>query len=229
MQKENLEKICRAISVTPDDALFLQDITSRFSHVAHKLALFDALPAVERPAAATEALKIQPRSGWLRIGIPPQEVETVFDHVENCKTLASRLTEGTDCERLMQMIAIHDLPEAVIGDFTPFDKISPKEKHKLEELALRLIFSDASQNNALALWNEFEENATPAAKLARDIDRIDMAEKAIAYMNLHPDLGSELQEFVVYAEERITTSIGTQYFKMIKATSPLRQPPQPPA
>jgi len=48
-------------------------------------------------------------------------------------------------------LKFHDFIEAIITDFTPYDKISREEKHRLEILALNLLTESRTQGDLVAL------------------------------------------------------------------------------
>jgi len=71
-------------------------------------------------------LKRLPRQGWIRIGIPLSDVESIADHAYNTTMLALLLCdlhnalypeEELDTEIVMRLSIIHDLPECKYQDF----------------------------------------------------------------------------------------------------------------
>src|SRR5690242_15589080 len=70
-----------------------------------------------------EALKRLPRTGWLHIGV--QAPESVADHSYRIALLTLLVAAGEpalDLARALTIALVHDLPEAIAGDITPFDE-----------------------------------------------------------------------------------------------------------
>lgn len=65
------------------------------------------------------------RTGWLRY-LPENKVESVGDHSAKIAFLALYLRniENVDYMKCMQMALIHDIAEGLVGDFTPYCKIT---------------------------------------------------------------------------------------------------------
>ena len=70
------------------------------------------------------------------------------------------------------MALVHDLAESQVPDFTPFDNITPEEKYRLEEEAMKkLCFNIPSGDHILSLWYEHEDGKTEEAKFVRKLDK----------------------------------------------------------
>jgi 5'-deoxynucleotidase YfbR-like HD superfamily hydrolase len=222
MQKGTLTETCRAAFTEPGDGEFLEQIIDRFPRVGDKFASLAAKAPHNRHRAAVAMLKETPRQGWLDRLVPPEKVESVHDHIFHCMKLASLMAEPEDIRHLVALMRAHDLAEAATGDFTPRDKITKPEKHRLERIALNLILEGSSdKKEIIGLWQEFERNETPAAKLGHDIDYIDMALTAQGYIRAYPHLAAVLHnEFVVYTENYIKTATGRAFFDSIKDPPP---------
>jgi putative hydrolase of HD superfamily len=90
--------------------------------------------------------------------------------------LRDQAPAGTDINRVIAMVLIHDLVEIDAGDLFLYAK---PEEHARQEQAERAaadrIFAilPAEQGAALrALWDEFNERRSPEARFARAIDRL---------------------------------------------------------
>jgi len=130
------------------------------------------------------ALKRTDREGWKRVGI--EDVESVADHTLRCALMALLLGERSglevDTSRLVKMLLIHDLGEIETGDITPHESISKEEKRKMEKKAIEKLFGSLEEKEELLeLWWEFETGEDREAKIARDIDKLEMILQALDY------------------------------------------------
>ena len=131
-------------------------------------------------------LKSLYRQGWLRRGISPERCESVAEHSYGVALLALFLADAyhadLDRPRLVRMALLHDLGEVYAGDLTPSDAVPPQEKHRREQEAVRRVLSKLpSGESYLALWAEYQEGASPEARLVRQVDRLEMAFQATVY------------------------------------------------
>ncbi len=135
---------------------------------------------------ATNRLKTTPRTGWAVKGVP--KFESVADHSHGVSLIALLLTdliaEDLDREKVLSMAVMHDLPESVTGDLSlGGSRLLPKgakataEKLAMDELMSGLDFGPRWQT----LWQEFEDLASPEARVVRDADRIDLLVQALVY------------------------------------------------
>ena len=157
-----------------------------------------------RPSSAVDylelllLLKTTPRAGWVRAGVRPPR-ESVADHSWLMAAAAPLLASacGADAARVTSLAVVHDLAEALTGDFTPFDRIAPEDKAARERAALAAIVATlgpASPVGAalLAAAEEYAAGATAEARAAKDLDKLDLIAQALAYERTSPglDLGS---------------------------------------
>jgi putative hydrolase of HD superfamily len=85
-------------------------------------------------------------------------------------------TPGVDLARLLKMCLVHDLGEAIGGDVPAPMQQSPgsksgKERADLVELTSSL--PSARQREIIELWDEYEAAASPEAKLAKGLDKLE--------------------------------------------------------
>ncbi|RLG03792.1 MAG: hypothetical protein DRN54_02270 [Thaumarchaeota archaeon] len=131
-------------------------------------------------------LKRLRRAGWLRCGV--REPESVAAHSYAVALLSILLADlrGLDVAEVARMALIHDLPEAVIGDLTPEQKrrevkrVSEKELEAIADLAKSLPEEAASRY--LQAWRSYAEGLSSAARLVRDVDKLEMGLQAIHYI-----------------------------------------------
>ncbi|HOX13483.1 MAG TPA: HD domain-containing protein [Spirochaetia bacterium] len=133
------------------------------------------------------ALKRLYRQGWLKRGVPEERCESVADHSFGTAVLALFLAgrepfRDADPGRTCRMALAHELGEVYAGDITPVDGISKEEKYRMErESLLRVLEGAPGSGEILALWEEFEEGASPEARLLRRLDRLEMGIQAAVY------------------------------------------------
>jgi len=156
----------------------------------------EALSPLVRAYVQAMQLKQLYRQGWLRRGVSPDVCESVAEHTFGVAMLALFLLPlfpHLDALTVLQMALLHDLGEAIAGDFTPQDRISSDEKHRRERDGVRAIVANLPNGQALlALWEGYERNDTPEARFVRQLDRLEMALQAFVYERL---LGLDLEEF----------------------------------
>jgi putative hydrolase of HD superfamily len=80
--------------------------------------------------------------------------------------------------KVLKMLIIHDLAEAITGDI-PLHEVSTRRenKHAAELAAVQEIVSllpDKSGKEIMELWNEFEARETPEARFAVSLDKLEV-------------------------------------------------------
>jgi putative hydrolase of HD superfamily len=174
-------------------------------------------------------LKTTRRTGWLDRGVPPGDTESVADHMLMA-TLIGWLTAdpALDRDRLIKLVLVHDLAEAITGDPPPYDRAdvpprdrpealhaffsrrhvrtaedkAAKDAREAEAMAtLRDLMPDDAGDEIVALWREYEAQRTPEARFAKDLDRFEAFVQARAYARRHP--GLPLSGFTKMAQEEL--------------------------
>ena len=77
--------------------------------------------------------------------------------------------------RVLRMLVVHDVVEIDAGDTFAYDKSGNATKEERERRAAERIFGILPRDiggELRELWEEFEEHATPDAKFAHAVDRI---------------------------------------------------------
>lgn len=82
------------------------------------------------------------RQGAVQWNVKKNRLESIAEHVYGCLILAislhSELNLELDLGKTLEMLAIHELEELVIGDVTPLDNIDKKD---LKDKAREAVFS----------------------------------------------------------------------------------------
>lgn len=168
----------------------------------------------------TSILKHLPRTGWLQHGI--EIPETVASHSWQMAMMAMQLS-GTmletpyDFDKVIKLCLCHDLGESVIGDITPSDACY-NDKFSREKSAICTIAQRGDIPQLILLYEEYEQNLTPEAKLAHDIDQLDMVAQSLDYEAKYQ--GKDLSEFRINAKKKIKTPLGQAIYKeLVEKTS----------
>jgi putative hydrolases of HD superfamily len=158
-------------------------------------------------------LKRVRRQGWIDRGVT--DPESSADHSWGVAMLAWLLAHDRpelNRDRLLLLALVHDLPEAVAGDATPFDRdrdasgrIPPERfrdpptyaedarlrKYAAESTALGAMIADlppSVRDDIRAAWEEYESQVTPESRFIKQIDRLETLLQAEDYARMQPDL-----------------------------------------
>jgi putative hydrolase of HD superfamily len=122
-----------------------------------------------------EALKDTSRSAYTSEGTP----ESVAAHTWRLCLMALLLEEAfpdVDIARLLKLCVVHDLGEAIGGDVPAPEQEAGAEKARRERrdlLDLLAPLPDPQREAVAALWDEYEAAATPEARLAKALDKLE--------------------------------------------------------
>lgn len=89
--------------------------------------------------------------------------------------LAEHADDAVDVARVMTMLLLHDVVEIDAGDAFLYDAVARAAAVAKERAAADRIFGLLPVDQAVelrSLWDEFEEGATPDARFARALDRL---------------------------------------------------------
>lgn len=139
-----------------------------------------------------ENLKKTKRTGWLKVGV--SNSESISDHAFRMTIMALALAPQLKCnsKKLVELCLVHDLPEAICGDllldyskyYSGVTGLSQQEKKEKERNAMKQLFSlpdSKTRKKFEELWNEFESGKTREAKIARELDKLEMLFQAAEY------------------------------------------------
>ena len=159
------------------------------------------------------ALKSVRRQGWVDRGV--EDPESVADHSWSVALMAWLLAADRpdlDRQRVLLLGLVHDLPEAIAGDETPFDMhrdhtgaIDPQlfdnpptypqearqRKQQREAAALDEMLTGLPENiveDVRSAWFEYDLAQSAEARFVKQVDKLETAMQAIDYRHLQPDL-----------------------------------------
>lgn len=136
-----------------------------------------------------QALQDLKRTGWVKRQV--ENPESVKEHTEALITLAQELIpllSHDETQGLLEMLEVHDWPEALHGDEVILE-LKPDERKALKEVkfeneknALTIICKDLPNGEEImSLWLRFETSDDPAAAFGRQLDKYQAVEKALEY------------------------------------------------
>jgi len=129
-------------------------------------------------------LKGVQRKGW-KNKLALENVESVADHSYSMALMAMILSDlhGLDTKKIMKMSLLHDLVEAVVGDFTP-EEISKTKKQELENNEMKKILSKLPSINKEydEIWDEFQKHESKEAIFVHELDKLEMVFQAKKYL-----------------------------------------------
>ena len=185
-----------------------------------------------------QQLKQLRRQGWLDRGV--DEPESAADHswgVAFLGWLLARDRPELDRERVLLLGLVHDLPEAIAGDPTPFDHLRNRRgaidpshfsespiysatardrKTAAERAALTQLLDGVEPALAADIrsaWEEYEASATPEARFVRQIDKLETLLQAETYRRIQPDI--VIDSFRRGATRDVTDDYLTRYLSLL--------------
>jgi len=117
------------------------------------------------------------RTGWKDWGVSRVRVESIAEHIFGVQMLAiamySEYGYEVNLQKVLTMLAIHELEEIIIGDLTQF-QIDRKTKEELGHKAIKEVLSKLNIGDSLEnLILEFDERQTPEAQFAYQCDKLE--------------------------------------------------------
>lgn len=117
------------------------------------------------------------RTGWKDWNVKRDRIESVAEHIYSVQMLAiamkSEYEYDIDIQKVIFMLAIHELGETVIGDLTQF-QISRDEKEKIEHQAVHKILSELIDGKQIEeLFLEFDAHESKEAQFAYQCDKLE--------------------------------------------------------
>lgn len=123
-----------------------------------------------------------PRTGWIQAGIgaPESIAGHVLGTAHLALALAPRVEPGLDLGRVLGLVLVHDVPEALSGDLprAASQALPAGAKRAMEDqLAAELLTPMGGE----ALWQEYQEQATREARFARLCDKLQLGVRLVGY------------------------------------------------
>ena len=117
------------------------------------------------------------RTGWKDLNVQRERIESIAEHVYGVQMLAIAMKleyeYDIDLERVIFMLAVHELGETIIGDLTQF-QISKSEKEKIEHEAVHNILQGLLDGKIIEeLFLEFDERKTKESLFAYQCDKLE--------------------------------------------------------
>lgn len=117
------------------------------------------------------------RTGWKDWNVKRERLESVAEHVYGVQMLAiamySEFGYDIDIQKVIFMLAIHELGETIIGDLTQF-QISKQEKEKIEHEVVNKILCGLMDGKKIEeLFLEFDAHETKEALFAYQCDKLE--------------------------------------------------------
>jgi 5'-deoxynucleotidase YfbR-like HD superfamily hydrolase len=136
------------------------------------------------------AAKNAPRNGWVNRGITFPE--TVGAHTASllwlCKLIPEGDYPGVDYSRIKKMLEMHDLAEGITSDIASRDhreEVEKIETHLMRRFSWLGLYMDPKVDlfDAFTLHEEFSQQQSQEARIARDIDRLDILVQGWSLLN----------------------------------------------
>lgn len=134
-------------------------------------------------------LKDTLRQGAVQWKVNKDRKESIAEHTFGCLILATALYDelalNINLDRVLSMLAIHELEEVYIGDITPLSKQNKNElKQQAREGVKSMLNGTICKNRIMALTDEFNANTTPEAHFAKAIDKLECVLEFKKYQDL---------------------------------------------
>lgn len=129
--------------------------------------------------ALANKLKTVIRTGWKRWNVQRDRIESVAEHIFGTQMLAVAMwSEGgyydLDLRKVILMLALHELEEIVIPDYTPYDGVTKAEKAQQGHAAVHVLLDGLiKQPEIEALVLEFDAQETAEAQFAHQCDKLE--------------------------------------------------------
>jgi putative hydrolase of HD superfamily len=169
------------------------------------------------------------RAQWLKYGI--QDPESVAEHTFSAWMLAMIYLPNEyneqhyDKQEILDMLLVHDMAEAVLGD-TADSLAEPTKELKRHNAVLRKFFLKgtypevANMNRYYDVWTRYFMGQNINARVARDINLIQTVNTFFAYFLENPKQPLEMVKGWLSEGEKLSTDLGYELFNRIIVRNP---------
>jgi putative hydrolase of HD superfamily len=145
-------------------------------------------------------LKRLPRQGWIRVGIPLSDVESIADHAYNTAMMSLLLSDlhnalhpdmELNTEIVMRIAIVHDLPECKYQDFDKQveillgqDKYQEFKNQVLTTAStelLSLVTNETVKNRWKETFDDLRNQESNEAKFVSFVDKLEVLVQALSY------------------------------------------------
>jgi putative hydrolase of HD superfamily len=169
-------------------------------------------------------IKTEERRGWLARGL--KAVESVADHTYGAYLLgliylpeSAPLIEEYDKREILDMLLIHDLGEAFVGDLLPAQKNEVERKKEREAYeyigTLGTYAGVGNLERVKILWDKFEQKTSINARVANDIDKLEN----LMQLHVYQRAGREVEHANEWQRDlagEVETAIGRDILDVIR-------------
>ncbi len=174
-----------------------------------------------------QKLELLPRTGWVQWKI--KDPENVWEHILAVRDLAIRYRtqfnlSDDEFQDMLNMIEIHDWPEALVGDGAILGDEENVEtlraiKTKMELEAMEVLCSGHPRGaEVFALYQRYSGQTDIVAQLVKQLEKLQAVFKAAEYEQLQAKKGLTT-EFIYYTRDLIKDVFLQSEFNNIKVTS----------
>lgn len=152
-------------------------------------------------------LKNKLRAGWIQIGINKQRTESIADHIYGTLVLAISINSeyklDLDMLKVLKTLALHELEEILMPDFTIRSDITKKEKDEKGKICVSEVTKGLfDQEEIERLLVEFSERSTKEAKFCYLVDKIECDFQAKMYdLEGNFDIEDAKEDLKFYGDE----------------------------
>ncbi len=166
-----------------------------------------------------------PRVGWVQRGVPLTCAETVARHtlltsligLVLCKLYRKYCKDTVDCEKVLTMCLIHDLPEANIGNIAGHvRKLIDLRRIEINELEQELQDLDTDVKNSLGMtYLEYRSENTTESIITVLSDKLATLSMAMYYLEHDRSKTRELARFYINKIREILLKIKCEVFRSL--------------
>lgn len=174
------------------------------------------------------------RSGWRNLKIPERDRESIIEHIYNTWLLGMlflplevEFRNDYNKEKILKMILIHDLAESITGDIPSPDKKKNTRYDWEEDIVMRKLLLKGTYdgienlNYYYEIWEEFVEGQSINAKIAKELDVIQLIFQFCKYYLRYPELISvDEKNLWLRAQSNIKTPIGKSILQKVVEQNP---------